>query len=203
MRRAGPDPRQLRSVRRHQHSPLRAAAETCGRAAQVRRRVLGSIATLMVRARSCAEIPVVTPSRASIASQKAVRTAMCSRWSWAYAQWSSRSSVMARQTRPRPWCHEVDRFGSDFFRGEREVTFVLAVLVVNHDDHSSRADLFDCGGTSVNGELGVIIYHAALESRCFGGASSSSTPQNRFSWSGHSPDYHRTTTTIAARIQQR
>ena len=42
--------------------------------------------------------------------------------------------------------HEVDRFGSDLFRGEREIAFVFAILVVDDDDHSPGADLFDRGG---------------------------------------------------------
>src|SRR5208282_1319820 len=42
--------------------------------------------------------------------------------------------------------HEVNGFGSDLFRGEGEIAFVLAILVVNHDDHAADADLFDRGG---------------------------------------------------------
>src|SRR5262245_127971 len=64
----------------------------------------GSIATWTVRARSAAEIPVVTPSRASTETVKAV-------WNGAsfFAAIRSspsslqRSSVSARQIRPRPW----------------------------------------------------------------------------------------------------
>src|SRR5213083_2284202 len=53
--------------------PLRARkGNTCPGRAKSEGRVAGSIATWIVRARSYAEIPVVTPSRASIASQKAV-----------------------------------------------------------------------------------------------------------------------------------
>src|SRR5271165_5212617 len=58
----------------------------------------------MVRARSYAEIPVVTPWRASIASQKAVP--YCEVFSAVMGpmrRCSRRSSVMARQTRPRPY----------------------------------------------------------------------------------------------------
>src|SRR5580704_6287109 len=57
----------------------------------------------MVRARSYAEMPVVTPTRASIASQNAVP--YCDVFSALMGprrRWSSRSSVMVRQTRPRP-----------------------------------------------------------------------------------------------------
>ncbi len=64
--------------------------------------LVGSIATATVRARSWAEMPVVTPSRASIETVKAVpcwasfSTAMGGRRSWR-ARWG----VMARQIKPR------------------------------------------------------------------------------------------------------
>ena len=111
-------------------------------------RVAGSIATLMVWARSWAEIPVVTPSRASIASQKAVP--YCDVFSLVMGpmrRWSSRSSVMARQTRPRPClAMKLMASGVTFSAAKREIAFILAILVVNHDDHSPGADLFDRGG---------------------------------------------------------
>ena len=63
----------------------------------------GSIATATVRARSCAEMPVVTPSRASIETVKAVS------WRDEFAcaisgspSASSRSPGSARQISPRP-----------------------------------------------------------------------------------------------------
>ncbi len=60
------------------------------------------IATAMVCARSCAEMPVVTPSRASIETVKAV-------WCRVALDWlikgrpscSTRAWVIARQIRPR------------------------------------------------------------------------------------------------------
>ena len=61
-------------------------------------------ATWMVRARSAAEIPVVTPSAASIETVKLVPNevpfldVIIGR-----ANWSQRSSVRVRQTRPRAW----------------------------------------------------------------------------------------------------
>ena len=64
--------------------------------------LLESMATWIVRARSSAEMPVVTPSRASMEIVNAVpngvslRSVICRRSS------SSRSSVRQRQTRPRP-----------------------------------------------------------------------------------------------------
>ncbi len=42
--------------------------------------------------------------------------------------------------------HEVDGLGSDFFGGHGEVAFVLAVFVIDDDDHASGAHLFQRGG---------------------------------------------------------
>jgi len=39
--------------------------------------------------------------------------------------------------------HEVDGVGRDFFGGHGEVALVLAVFVVNEDDHAAVADFFD------------------------------------------------------------
>ena len=67
--------------------------------------VFGSIAASTVRARSAAEMPVVTPLRASIGTQKAVpkRALFCSsRTISGMRSSSSRSPVIGRQTRPRP-----------------------------------------------------------------------------------------------------
>ena len=62
----------------------------------------GSTATWIVWARSCAEIPVVTPSRASTVTVKAVPNGV-SFWSviWRSPSSSQRSSVRHRQTSPR------------------------------------------------------------------------------------------------------
>ena len=64
---------------------------------------LGSIATWIVRARSCAEIPVDTPSRASIETVNAVPSGV-SLWSVIGRSSSSsqRSGVRQRQMSPRP-----------------------------------------------------------------------------------------------------
>ena len=103
------------------------------------------MATWMVWARSAAEMPVVTPSAASIDSQKAVpkrdvfmgdTSGRCS--------WSQRSGASARQISPRPCSgHEVDGFGRDELGGHGEVAFIFAVFVVDHDQHAAGADLFD------------------------------------------------------------
>ena len=41
--------------------------------------------------------------------------------------------------------HEVDGFGSDFLRGQSEVAFVLAILVVHDHNHAAVADFLDGG----------------------------------------------------------
>ena len=51
--------------------------------------------------------------------------------------------------------HEVDGFGRDLFCGERQVTFVLAVLVVDDDNHAARADFFDRIRDIGEGRLGA------------------------------------------------
>ena len=81
------------------------AAGRCGRAGRGRRRPLAaSIATCTVRARSAAEMPVVTPSRASIETVKAVPSAgaRCAAPSAAGAAARSARAVSVRQIRPRP-----------------------------------------------------------------------------------------------------
>src|ERR671935_1419324 len=63
----------------------------------------GSIATWIVRERSCAEIPVVIPSRASIETVNAVPYGVSFRSAIGRSSSSSqRVSVRQRQTRPRP-----------------------------------------------------------------------------------------------------
>ena len=115
-----------------------ASAGRRGRAGRGRAaRLWGSIATWIVRARSDAEMPVVTPSRASIETVNGVSkgdsflAAMRSRPSS-----SQRSGVSDRQIEPAPLLgHEVDGLGRRELRGHRQVALVLAVLVVADDDH--------------------------------------------------------------------
>src|SRR5271157_2529460 len=139
--------------------PLRArSGKTCPGRARSDGRDAGSIAVLMVCERSYAEIPVVTPSRASIASQKAVP--YCDVFSLVMGpmrKWSSRSSVMARQTRPRP-CLAMKLIASgvtfsaarvrspSFSRSSSSITTIIRPART-----SSMAV-----GTSVKGELGVM-----------------------------------------------
>ena len=127
----------------------------------------GSMATATVRARSWAEMPVVTPSRASIETVKAV--------SW-------RDGVGLRHQRQAEGVeplagereadqaaavggHEVDRGRRAHLRRDDEVALVLAVLVVDEDEHPAVArvldDLLDRGdrvGIVVRRERG----HAAI-----------------------------------------
>ena len=64
----------------------------------------GSIATMIVRERSGAEMPVVMPCRASMASVNAVAWGASLRRTMGFSpSWSQRSSVRARQMSPRPW----------------------------------------------------------------------------------------------------
>jgi len=53
--------------------------------------------------------------------------------------------------------HEVDGVGRNLFGGHGEVAFVLAVLVVNEDDHAALANFFD--GFFDGGEMGVVFTH--------------------------------------------
>src|SRR4030081_246082 len=53
--------------------------------------------------------------------------------------------------------HEVNGFGRDLFRRDGEVAFVLAVFVVDHDDHASGADLLNRGGDVGEWRLGAHI----------------------------------------------
>ena len=110
-----------------------------------RGRAAGSIATWIVCARSCAEMPVVMPSRASTETVKAV--------------WKARLVLRRHQVEPELVAalgrerqadqpapvgrHEVDRLGRRELGRQREVALVLAVLGVADDDHAAGADVLD------------------------------------------------------------
>ena len=99
----------------------------------------------MVRARSAAEMPVVTPSFASIEVVKAV--------SWRVPLWrliSSRPSCSTRLPGQREadqaaavLGHEVDRVGSRHLGGDDEIALILPILVVDQDEHPAVARLVD------------------------------------------------------------
>ena len=105
----------------------------------------GSIATATVRARSCAEMPVVTPSRASIETVKAVscREEFDAAISGSPSA-SSRSPGSARQISPRP-CVAMKLIGvrRAHLRRDHQVALVLAVLVVDQDEHPAVARVLD------------------------------------------------------------
>ena len=107
--------------------------------------VRGSMATWTVRARSKAEVPVVMPVRASIGRERRAHAAGVrrrpggSRWSR-----SQMAADIARQTMPQPLRdHEVDRLGRDLLGGDDQVALVLAVLVIDQDDHAPVAQLLE------------------------------------------------------------
>ena len=105
----------------------------------------GSIACRMVRVRSAAEMPVVTPSRASIDSQKAVPKFEVLRGT--HQRQTQVVAALRRQRQADQSAavrrHEVDDLGRDFFGGNGEIAFILAVLIVHHDQDAPGADLLD------------------------------------------------------------
>ena len=64
--------------------------------------------------------------------------------------------------------HEVDGLGSDELGGKSEVAFILAVLVVDNDDHAAGADFFQGSGNI--GEGGGL--HASIVRQIRGGGES-------------------------------
>ena len=110
-----------------------------------RGRAAGSIATWIVCARSCAEMPVVMPSRASTETVKAVWKADSF-----FAAIRSRPELVAAIGRereadqpPTVGRHEVDRLGRRELGRQCEIALVLAVLGVADDDHVAGADVLD------------------------------------------------------------
>ncbi len=113
--------------------------------ARSRGRHSGDIAIRMVCARSAAEIPVVTPSAASIDSQNAVpkRDVFIGETSGRCSA-SQRSGRQRQADQPAAMRrHEVDGFRRDAFGGHREIAFVLAIFIVDHDQHASGAEVFE------------------------------------------------------------
>ena len=108
-------------------------------------RVAGSMAARIVVARSDALMPVVVPRRASMDSVNAVPSAevligdiggRCSS--------SQRSSVSARQIRPRPYlAMKLICSGRDLLRDKGQIAFVFAVLVIHQNDLAALAKLLD------------------------------------------------------------
>ena len=104
-----------------------------------------SIATAMVRARSAALMPVVTPSRASIETVKAVsmRLPLALR----HRLQAERVDALLGQRQADQAAavagHEVDRVGGRHLRRDDEVALILAVVVVDEDEHAAVARLVD------------------------------------------------------------
>ena len=131
----------------HQHAAvLRLQREDVAGLDEVARpRRRGATAACTVRARSAAEMPVVTPSAASIDTVKAVpclvpllrrhRRQVQALAALARQRQADQAAGVAR--------HEVDRLGRDVVGGEDQVAFVLAVLLVDQDDHAAGGELGD------------------------------------------------------------
>ena len=106
----------------------------------------GSTSTCTVRARSAAEMPVVTPQRASTDTVKPVPK--CESLRPTISGMRSSSSRSARHGDADQAAavagHEVDGVGVDELGGQRQVALVLAVLVVDDDDEAPAPVLFDC-----------------------------------------------------------
>jgi hypothetical protein len=49
--------------------------------------------------------------------------------------------------------HEINRLGGDLLRCQSQITFVLAILVVDDHDHPAGADFFNCFGDVGEGRL--------------------------------------------------
>ena len=144
-RRCAPDRRPPRCGRRapaRRPSRARSGNMWPGRA-RSRGRVAGSIAARTV-ARAVGRRDAGASCRpcASIDTQNAVsRRDELSRDLSGISSSSSRSGVIARQIRPRPcFDHEVDGLRRDLRRRHRQIAFVLAILVVDDDDHLAGAN---------------------------------------------------------------
>ena len=114
------------------------------------------MATWMVWARSAAEMPVVTPSRASMVSVKAVPKREVLSWVMG-AEAEVVGALLGEGEADEAAAvagHEVDGFGGDELGGEREVAFVFAVFVVDDDNHAAGLNLFEGAGDVGEGKMG-------------------------------------------------
>ncbi len=107
--------------------------------------LLGSMAAATVRARSGAEMPVVTPSRASIETVKAVwsREAFCCAISGSFKLLDPLARQRQADQAAAVLGHEVDRRGRRHLRRDDEVALVLAAFVVDQDEHPAVARFLD------------------------------------------------------------
>src|SRR4051812_19137023 len=132
--------------RRSRTPPARArSGKTCPGTAKSSRRVRGSMAALIVCARSWAEIPVVRPRPfTSIDTVKAVPpTASLVRHLIKAQLVEPLFAHRETDETPPVGRHEVDGLRRDRVRRHQEIALVLAVDVVDDDDHASRSQLAD------------------------------------------------------------
>ncbi len=117
------------------------------------------MAVRMVWARSAAEMPVVTPSRASMVSVKAVpkrEEFCCGHGKEAKMVGAFLGQGEADQAAAVTG-HEVDGFRGDELGGQGEVALVFAVLVVDDDDHATGADFGERAGDIGKGRLEMCV----------------------------------------------
>ena len=108
--------------------------------------VAGSIAASTVAARSAAEMPVLVRAlRLDRHAERGVEPRACSASTISGISSSSSRSRRHRQADQAAAVrrHEVDRLRRDLLGGDRQVAFVLAILVVDDDDHLAGADRGD------------------------------------------------------------
>ena len=108
-------------------------------------RVRGSIAASTVAARSRAEMPVLVTPFASIDTQNAVsnRAVFCGD----HLRQIELGEPLFRHRHADQAAavlgHEVDRLRRDLLRRDGQIAFVLAIFVVDDDDHLAVADGLD------------------------------------------------------------
>ena len=146
-RRSAPDRPPPRSVR---CAPARrrsgSAAGTCGRGARDPPGcVSGSIAASTVAARSAAEMPVLVRCFASIGdAEPGVEPRAVLRHHQRNLELVEPLRRHRQANQPAAVArHEVDRLGRDLLGGDRQIAFVLAILVVDDDDHLAGANRLD------------------------------------------------------------
>ena len=110
-------------------------------------RVFGSMSTCTVRARSAAEMPVVTPVRASTETVNGVpKCGACSPLVHHHRKLQLFEALFGhrQQISPRPYfAMKLMASGVTNCAAMHEVAFVLAVLVVDDDDEAPAAVLLD------------------------------------------------------------
>ena len=110
----------------------------------------------MVCARSAALMPVVTPWRASMLTVNAVPSGGPGAAGRLHHRQLEPLDLLLGEREadeaPAVGRHEVDGVGRDELGGHRQVALVLAILVVDEDDHLAGADVGDGAGDAL-GEL--------------------------------------------------